>query len=170
MCRHSQCDLHSTTNILTAGLVSKCGADADGNTKCCTSDLTLAEFKTLWARQENDVTSGVNGTLITHAKSIELIKSYGLKFTPELKAYTKGDGMMEYDALRAKVLDEYVQAGVSPQDVYVQSFVDADVDYWLANNAQGVNIVQLMNDYGGKKPAGTAGILGVPLQKFVFQR
>ena len=157
VCRHSQCDLHSTTNILTTALAAKCGVDDDNNAKCCTSDLTLAEYKTLWARQENDVTSGVNGTLITHAESIELIKSYGLKFTPELKAYTKGEGMMEYDALRAKVLDEYVQADVTPGDVYVQSFVDADVDYWLANNAQGFKIVQLMSDYGGQMPAATAG-------------
>ena len=95
------------------------------------------------------MTSDVIGTLITHAESIELIKSLGLKFTPELKAYTQGAGMMEYDALRAKVLDEYVQAGVSPEDVYVQSFVEADVDYWLANNDQGFKIVQLMNQYGG---------------------
>ena len=147
VCRHSQCDLHSTTNILSTGLVHKCGVTSAD--KCCTSDLTLAEFKTLEARQENDVTSDVIGTLITHAESIELIKSLGLKFTPELKAYTQGAGMMEYDALRAKVLDEYVQAGVSPEDVYVQSFVDADVDYWLANNDQGFKIVQLMNQYGG---------------------
>ena len=64
--------------------------------------------------------------------------------------------MMEYDALRAKVLDEYVQAGVSPEDVYVQSFVEADVDYWLANNDQGFKIVQLMGDYGGYMLSGTA--------------
>src|SRR5258707_8065187 len=57
VCRHSQCDLHTTTNILSVpALAAKCSqpfTPADPATgkkasaKCCTSDITLAEFKTL---------------------------------------------------------------------------------------------------------------------------
>ena len=60
VCRHAQCDLHTTTNILATPLASKCSLgftpatfDADGNrltaatARCCASALTLAEFKSL---------------------------------------------------------------------------------------------------------------------------
>jgi glycerophosphoryl diester phosphodiesterase len=62
VCRHSQCDLHSTTNILSVpALAAKCSQSftpADPATgrkasaKCCTSDITLAEFKTLTAKMD----------------------------------------------------------------------------------------------------------------------
>src|SRR5262249_56687887 len=60
VCRHDQCDLHTTTNILTTPLAAQCTQpfspaqfDASGNlTKpasalCCTSDLSLDQFKSL---------------------------------------------------------------------------------------------------------------------------
>ena len=57
VCRHSQCDLHTTTNILAIPeLAAKCSesftpADSSSGTpasaKCCTSDISLAEFLTL---------------------------------------------------------------------------------------------------------------------------
>src|SRR5215216_7208607 len=62
VCRHSQCDLHTTTNILTVPeLAVKCSqafSPADPATgkkasaKCCTSDITLAEFRTLAAKMD----------------------------------------------------------------------------------------------------------------------
>ena len=58
VCRHSQCDL-ATTNILQTPLAAKCSAPfrpATGiqraSATCCTSDITLAEFKTLCARPD----------------------------------------------------------------------------------------------------------------------
>jgi len=55
VCRHSQCDLHTTTNILATPLAEKCsvapqfGANGElvnaADITCCTSDITLAEFK-----------------------------------------------------------------------------------------------------------------------------
>src|SRR5882672_8276050 len=115
VCRHSQCDLHTTTNILSVPeLAAKCSqpfAPADPATgkkasaKCCTSDITLAEFKTLTAKMDGfnpdartpeEYQNGTprwrtdlyanSGTLMTHDESIALIKSLGAKFTPELKA------------------------------------------------------------------------------------
>src|SRR5499433_220860 len=57
VCRHDQCDLHTTTNILTTPLAAQCTQsfsaaqfDASGNlTKaasalCCTSDVSLDQF------------------------------------------------------------------------------------------------------------------------------
>src|SRR5258705_4013258 len=115
VCRHSQCDLHTTTNILSVpDLAAKCTqgfSPADPATgkkasaKCCTSDITLAEFKTLTAKMDGfnpDATtvaeyqngtprwrtdlSANSGTLMTHDESIALIKNLVAKFTPELKS------------------------------------------------------------------------------------
>jgi glycerophosphoryl diester phosphodiesterase len=62
VCRHSQCDLHTTTNILTIPeLAAKCSEPfmpaeyhpvtgdlvKPASAKCCTTDLTLEEFLSL---------------------------------------------------------------------------------------------------------------------------
>ena len=55
VCSHDQCNLHTTTNIVATPLGAKCsipfqpasGSQANATAKCCTSDITLAEFKTL---------------------------------------------------------------------------------------------------------------------------
>jgi glycerophosphoryl diester phosphodiesterase len=115
VCRHSQCDLHTTTNVLAVpALAAKCTQGFDpadpatgkkATAKCCTSDFTLAEFKQLTAKMDGANTSATNvadyingtprwrtdlyansGTLMTHDESIALIKSLGAKFTPELKS------------------------------------------------------------------------------------
>jgi glycerophosphoryl diester phosphodiesterase len=65
VCRHSQCDLHTTTNILATPLARKCSKgftpavfNPDGtlntpaSAQCCTSDITLAEFKTLQGKMD----------------------------------------------------------------------------------------------------------------------
>jgi glycerophosphoryl diester phosphodiesterase len=65
VCRHDQCDLHTTTNILVSPLAARCTEpftpaqfDAAGrrtapaSALCCTSDLTLAEFVTLKGKMD----------------------------------------------------------------------------------------------------------------------
>src|SRR4029453_2975995 len=65
VCRHDQCDLHTTTNILVTDLADKCSvhfskAEFDPSGKlmkpasalCCTSDLTLQEFKSLKGKMD----------------------------------------------------------------------------------------------------------------------
>jgi len=66
VCRHSQCDLHSTTNILQTPLAKKCSepfepaaygvdvseAGTPARAKCCTSDLNTNEFLSLCARHD----------------------------------------------------------------------------------------------------------------------
>ena len=65
VCRHSQCDLHTTTNILATPLAAKCSkpftpAEYDltgklvkpASAMCCASDITQAEFKTLRGKMD----------------------------------------------------------------------------------------------------------------------
>jgi glycerophosphoryl diester phosphodiesterase len=106
VCRHDQCDLHTTTDILAKPLAAKCTqpftpAVLDDAGKvvtpaaalCCTSDLTLEEFKTLKGKMDasnpNATTPeaflggtpnyrtdlyNTGGTLLTHKESIALIR------------------------------------------------------------------------------------------------
>lgn len=162
VCRHSQCDLHTTTNILEVPhLATKCAVQPDfnsatpyANVQCCTSDITLEEFKTLQGKMDaanplaatldeymnatasfrTDLYSG-RGTLLTHKESIELFKKLGTKMTPELKSPSVSmpfDGFTQEDYAQ-KLLDEYKEAGVKPRKVYPQSFNLDDVKYWIAN-------------------------------------
>src|SRR6478736_5511223 len=55
VCRHDECDLHTTTNIVATPLNAKCSVPWSGpgsNPRCCTSDLTLAEFKSLRGKMD----------------------------------------------------------------------------------------------------------------------
>jgi glycerophosphoryl diester phosphodiesterase len=159
VCRHAQNDLHTTTNILTIPeLAAKCTKaftpatfDGQGNlltaatAECRTSDITLAEFKTLRGKMDafnpsaktpeeyqggtapfrTDLYSGPSsGTLMTHREHIALAKRLGLKMTPELKSPSV---IMPFEGLTQeqyaqKLIDELREAGVKPSDVYPQSF------------------------------------------------
>ncbi|MGD8571952.1 MAG: glycerophosphodiester phosphodiesterase family protein [Gammaproteobacteria bacterium] len=170
VCRHSQCDLHTTTNILATPLAAKCSQpfqpavyDDDGNlvtpasAQCCTSDITLAEFKTLKGKMDaantaattveeymagtpnfrTDLYTG-NGTLMTHAESIELFQALDVKMTPELKSPSVAmpfDGFTQADYAQ-KMIDEYKAAGVDPDHVWAQSFNYEDVLYWVNNEPE----------------------------------
>ena len=163
VCRHAQCDLHTTTDILARpDLAAKCSgafSPADPATgrkasaKCCTSDLTLAEFKSLRPKMDAADPSATtveaymnatprwrtdlyasSGTLMSHKEYIALVKSLGRKFTPELKAPEVPmpfGGDYTQDAYAQQMIDEYKQAGVPPADVFPQSFQLRDVLYWL---------------------------------------
>lgn len=169
VCRHAQNDLHTTTNIVVSPLAAKCTQpfqpatfDAAGNrlvaasAECRTSDITLAEFKTLRGKMDSfnpnartpqeylggtasfrtDLYSGpTSGTLLSHAESIALFKRLGVKMTPELKFPSVPmpyDGFTQ-EAYAQKLIDEYKAAGVPPSDVWPQSFHQPDVLYWVRN-------------------------------------
>src|SRR5262245_56404597 len=56
--RHDECDLATTTDIVTTPLNDKCTKPWSGpnsGPKCCTSDLTLDEFKSLRAKMDASV-------------------------------------------------------------------------------------------------------------------
>ncbi|TIH17152.1 glycerophosphodiester phosphodiesterase [Marinifilum sp. JC120] len=187
VCRHSQCDLATTTNILLIPeLAAKCTQpflpaeyDEDGkmikpaSAECCTSDITLAEFKQLKGKMDasnpkartvaefldgtpdwrTDRYTGT-GTLMTHAESIELFKKLGMKMTPELKSPSvsmpfQGDYTQQQYA--QQMIDEYKAAGVDPKNVFAQSFNLDDVKYWLKNDpAFGKQAVFLDDRYDDK--------------------
>jgi len=168
VCRHAQNDLHTTTNILATSLAAKCSKpftpyDAEKNVpataECRTSDITLAEFKTLRGKMDasnpmaktaqefmggtanwrTDLYSGpTSGTLLTHQESIALFKKLGVKMTPELKSATVAmpfDGFTQ-EAYAQKMIDEYKAAKVAPSKVFPQSFDLNDVRYWIKNEPQ----------------------------------
>lgn len=181
VCRHSQCDLHLTTDILTKpGLAAKCSqpfSPADGiggkaTAKCCTSDITIAEFRTLQGKMDGANTQARNveeylkgtanwrtdlyadtGTLMTHGESIHLIDELGLKFTPELKSasvpmpYAGNFNQRDY---AQALVNDYKTAKIDPSRVFLQSFNLNDVLYWIENEPDfGKQAVYLDSRYRG---------------------
>lgn len=181
VCRHSQCDLHTTTNILATSLVDKCSVAPDftsdkpfENVKCCTSDITLAEFKTLTGKMDAgnknastveeymDATANfrtdlysATGTLMTHKESIALFKEMNVKMTPELKSPSVEmpfDGFSQED-YASKMIIEYEEAGVDAKNVFAQSFNYSDVLYWVNNHSDfGTQAVYLDGRAYGERP------------------
>ncbi len=181
VCRHSQCDLHATTNILAVPeLAATCArpftpADPDtgvqASARCCTSDITLAEFNTLSGKMDaadptattvEDYLGGTaiwrtdlyasSGTLLSHAESIALFDRLGVGFTPELKAPAVAmpfDGDYTRADYAQSLIDEYRAAGVDPSRVFAQSFDLADVEYWIEHEPEfGAQAVYLDGRYG----------------------
>jgi len=171
VCRHDQCDLHTTTNILVSPLAAMCSRpfspaefDANGNrvkaatALCCTSDLTVSEYKSLKGKMDasnpNATTPeafqggtanwrtdlySTGGTLLTHKESIELLRKLGSKYTPELKGPNRGANLQvesvfgSQAAYAQAMIDDYIAAGISPGKVWAQSFNKDDVLYWIKN-------------------------------------
>ncbi|MEM5474806.1 glycerophosphodiester phosphodiesterase family protein [Pacificibacter sp. AS14] len=186
VCRHAQNDLHTTTNILATDLAENCTTPftpASGDTKasaeCRTSDITLAEYRTLNGKMDaaNSAATTVaeyldgtpnyrtdlyatTGTVMTHADSIALFKAHGAKFTPELKSPSVDmpfDGFTQEDYAQ-KMINEYKDAGVPASDVFAQSFNLDDILYWIkAEPAFGENAVFLVepNDTFNPQDANT---------------
>lgn len=169
VCRHSQCDLHTTTNILATDLADYCTEPfspavfdsltgeliTPANARCCTSDITLDEFKTLCgkmdARDQNATTVeeylggtanyrtdlySTCGSVLSHAESIQLFEELGVKMTPELKSPSVDmpyEGNYTQKEYAQQMIDEYKEAGVDPKKVFPQSFNLDDVNYWVKN-------------------------------------
>lgn len=187
VCRHSQCDLATTTNILATELANKCSkpfTPASFDTKgklltpasatCCTSDLSVAEFKTLQGKMDagnNNATTvaeymnatppwrtdlySAKGTLMTHRESIKLFNKLGVKMTPELKSPSvempfEGDYTQQQYA--QQMINEYKQEGINPSSVWAQSFNLEDIRYWIVNEPDfGTQAVYLDGRYDDAK-------------------
>lgn len=162
VCRHSECDLHTTTNIVATPLNNKCTVPWTGPVpahaapQCCTSDLTLAEYKSLKAKMDasnpaattaqaylggtaawrTDLYTG-QADVLTFEESIALNEALGVKHTPELKGATHQDRVDAIFGSQAgyaqKFIDVLKEAGVSPRHVWAQSFNKDDVLYWIEN-------------------------------------
>ncbi|MBU2868982.1 glycerophosphodiester phosphodiesterase family protein [Pacificibacter marinus] len=181
VCRHAQNDLHTTTNILATDLGAQCttpftpaSGDTSAQVECRTSDITLAEYKTLNGKmdagnssattveQYMDATASfrtdlyaTTGTLLSHKDSIALFKSLGAKFTPELKSPSVEmpfDGFTQEDYAQ-KLINEYKDAGIPASDVFAQSFDLNDVLYWIKAEPEfGANAVFLVEATDGFDP------------------
>jgi glycerophosphoryl diester phosphodiesterase len=184
VCRHSQNDLATTTNIVATPLGATCRKpfrpaeiDAEGRlmraatAECRTSEITAAEFKTLRGKidafnaaartpqefidatpapREGFDAGEPTGQLLTHAESIALFSSLGVKMTPELKEPSVRmpfNGMTRADAAQ-KLIDEYVAAGVDPANVFPQSFDIRDVKYWIEHDPEFGRQALLLDDAG----------------------
>jgi len=159
VCRHAQCDLHTTTNILATDLAAACRVpftpatfDSNGNrvtaatARCCTTDLTLAEFKSLKGKMDasnpNALTVeeflggtpsfrtdlyATGATLLSHRESIALIGSMGAKFTPELKGVdsdSQGNPLVQEN-------NGFGDSGLDQQSYghkMIQEYLDANID------------------------------------------
>jgi len=165
VCRHSQCDLHTTTNILAIPeLAAKCttpftpadpATGTPAKAMCCTSDLSLSEFKSLCGKMDGanpDATTVAEymngtpsfrtdlyatcGTVLSHKDYISLVSGLGAKFTPELKAASVTmpfQGTYTQEQYAQQMIDEYKAAGITPHRVFAQSFNQNDILYWIKN-------------------------------------
>ncbi|MDD9910456.1 MAG: glycerophosphodiester phosphodiesterase family protein [Ahrensia sp.] len=176
VCRHSQADLHRTTNILATDLAAKCTKpfspakdDKPADAQCLTSDLTLSEFKSLRAKHDfanpaaasvedymygakprSDRSFAADGTVMSHAETLALFADLGVKFAPELKRPAVDmpfDGFSQRDYTQALV-DAYKAARIPPSQVMLQSFSLEDVRYWIENEPEfGRNAIYLESGY-----------------------
>jgi glycerophosphoryl diester phosphodiesterase len=156
VCRHDECDLHTTTNIVDTPLNSRCSTPWSGpgsQPRCCASDLSLAEFRTLRGKMDASNAAATTpsgylggtpawrtdlyaarGTLMTLRESIRLNRQLGVSHVPELKSgdparIQRAFGGQEQYA--QKLVDVFRQEGVDPRDVWLQSFDERDIRYWL---------------------------------------
>ncbi|KAL7821757.1 PLC-like phosphodiesterase [Trichoderma gracile] len=168
VCRHSQCDLHTTTNVVAVPeLNAKCTqpfvpAAANGqpaSATCCTSDFTLAEFKSLCSKMDSfnasattpaDYLGGILpwrtdlyntcGTPMSLKEHIAMTRALGLQFTPELKTpqvpMPFRGGNYTQQRYAQQFIDTFKDAGIPPSRVYVQSFLYDDILYWLEHEPQ----------------------------------
>ncbi|GGW67341.1 glycerophosphodiester phosphodiesterase family protein [Alishewanella tabrizica] len=166
VCRHAQCDLHQTTDILLRPeLAAKCttpfspaSSEHPASASCCASDITVAEYKSLCAKMDGvnpaaiTVADYVNGspdwrtTLyaqcaapLTHQESVALFQAHGVMMTPELKAPEVSmpyQGSYTQEHYAQQLINEYKAAGVTPDHVWPQSFHLADIRYWLKHEPE----------------------------------
>jgi glycerophosphoryl diester phosphodiesterase len=156
VCRHDECDLATTTDIVTTPLNDKCTKPWSGPNSgpvCCTSDLTVDEFKSLRAKMDASVPDAPTaegflggtpdfrtdlytgrGTTMTLRESIRLNEKNGVKHTPELKAGNPAriqqvfGGQAQY---AQELIDVLRDEGVDPRRVFLQSFNKDDILYWV---------------------------------------
>jgi len=163
VCRHDQCDLHTTTDILLRPeLATRCykpfvaaTPDGDASAVCCTSDIFLKEFKSLCGKMDAfdpraktalEYQGGTTdfrtdlyatcATVLTHQESIKLLQSLGTGFTPELKSPRvpmpfKGEYTQQN--FIDQTIGEYTAAGISADQVWIQSFDQKDIKTIIAS-------------------------------------
>lgn len=159
VCRHSDCDLHTTTNVVAIpDLNEKCSVPWTGPPpapapKCCTWNFTLDEFRMLQGKMDASAPSATTaqgylggtaswrtdlytsrGTLLTLKQSLKLNEKNGVGHTPELKG---GDPVeiatvfQNQAGYSQAILDVLRDSEVDPRRVWLQSFDVRDILYWI---------------------------------------
>jgi glycerophosphoryl diester phosphodiesterase len=115
--------------------------------------LTPQEFQSGTPNWRTDLYA-TDGTLLSHKDSIQLIKSLGAKFTPELKGPNRNATLQVEDVFGSQagyaqaMIDAYKEAGIPPQDVFAQSFNRNDILYWIQHEPSfGTQAVYLDDRY-----------------------
>jgi glycerophosphoryl diester phosphodiesterase len=140
VCRHSQCDLHTTTNILSTDLAAKCSRpftpatfDTDGNmltpasAQCCTNDITLKEFKSLSGKMD-----AANNTATTVAEYLDATPSWRTDlYTGKATLMTHRESIRLFKKLGVKMTPELKAPAVSmpyqgdySQKAYARQMID----------------------------------------------
>ncbi|OAQ63599.1 glycerophosphoryl diester phosphodiesterase family protein [Pochonia chlamydosporia 170] len=183
VCRHSQCDLHTTTNIVNIpSLNAKCTKPftpaKDGkpaSAKCCTSDITLAEFKSLCAKMDSSNATATSpkdylggtpnwrtdlyatcGKVMDLKEHIALVESLGLGHTPELKAPEVPmpfEGNYTHEMFAQQMIDTYKHLKVPASRVLSQSFEVKSVLYWIKNEPAFGKTAVLLDESGDEAGA-----------------
>ncbi|OAA73374.1 glycerophosphoryl diester phosphodiesterase family protein [Cordyceps fumosorosea ARSEF 2679] len=166
VCRHSQCDLHTTTNIVAIPeLNAKCktpfqpaSGGKPAKAECCTSDITVSEYKSLCSKMDGFNASATTpedylhgtpswrsdlyascATVMTLQEHITLVKSLGLKLTPEIKTPMipmPFQGNYTQEMFAQQVINTFRSNGISPADVFIQSFLYDDILYLIKNEPE----------------------------------
>ncbi|KAH9819892.1 extracellular protein [Teratosphaeria destructans] len=170
VCRHSNCDLHYTTDILARPeLAKKCTAPfvpynattgTAASATCCTTDITLKEFKSLCAEMEATTFNAMSvnasapyfgriGTTpiwrtdmyayscaetMSLEDQIDVAESYGLDFTAEAKTPQVSmpfQGNYTQQDFAQQIVDTFRRKGICADRVWLQSFLPDDIFYWL---------------------------------------
>jgi glycerophosphoryl diester phosphodiesterase len=126
--------------------------------------------------------------LLSHQESIELIGSLGAKFTPELKGIDRdsqgnpivgenngfGQSGLDQQSYARKMIQEYIDAGIDPRQVFPQSFNLADVVQWIDEFLTfGLQAVYLISENPDDKLAGPPNVINEnppTLEEFVEVR
>lgn len=160
VCRHAQCDLATTTNILSTPLADRCRvpfepatSETPAHASCCTHDYTFDELRTLEARMDaanpqaarpEEFASSTPATrtdlyvtghrILSHAESLVLALALGNDVTPELKAPEAAmpfEGDYALTDFADQLVDEVRDVGVPPSRVRLQSFDPAVIRHWI---------------------------------------
>jgi len=185
VCRHAQCDLATTTDILSTPLADRCRVPFEPATNetparatCCTHDYTFDELRTLEARmdaanpratrpEEFASSTPVTRTdlyatgerIVSHAESLALALSLGNDMTPELKtpeAAMPFEGDYTLTAFADQLVDEVRNAGIPASRVRLQSFDPEVIRHWIRTAPDyGAQAVWLV---GGLPESGDFGV------------
>ena len=119
---------------------------------------TVEEFLGGTANWRTDLYA-TGGTLLSHKESIALFQTLGVKFTPELKGPDRNASLQVEEVFGSQagyasaMIQDYVDAGVDPKDVWARSFNQGDVLHWIENHPDfGEQAVFLDGRYAANPP------------------